>query len=202
MATALAIIAVAISIAALSVSIWTALINRRNAVAAEDSAVSARLAAEAAKESARHSEKSSESAAVVAHAETQRDHRALRPEPPLQESMLRRKHNSRTHVSGRFLVFTPQRTFRVAGDALIGESRRPLSLGPVIEGGREVEVYLDEGARGPQVEAVNLRFWPALAGDPGEEWACQCGRNTDPSGSPHWEWAITIPPQRKPSAVF
>jgi hypothetical protein len=72
MTTALATIAVLLSAAALFVSIWTALIGRRNVIAAEDSAVSARFSAEAAKDSAKHAEKSAESAGVVAQAEVGR----------------------------------------------------------------------------------------------------------------------------------
>jgi hypothetical protein len=115
--------------------------------------------------------------------------------------MIRRKKNPRTSNSNRFLVFTPAHTFRVAGDALTGSSRRPLSVGPVIEAGQEAEIYLDDGSRGVQVEAVNLRFWPPQADDAGEAWECQCGRNADPSGTPHWEWTITIPPTRKVRVV-
>jgi hypothetical protein len=196
MTTALATIAVLLSAAALFVSIWTALIGRRNVVAAEESAVSARFSAEAAKDSAKHAEKSAESAGVVAQAEVGRDHRELRPLPPEKGSAIRRRDNARTGNRNRFLVFRPERTYRVAGDALIGDSRRPLSVGPLIEGGKEVEIFLDEGLGSVQVDAVNIRFWPSIPGDPGEDSHCQCGRNTDPSGQAHWEWTIEIPKAR------
>jgi hypothetical protein len=176
MTTVLSIVAIAVSVAALAVSWWLGL---RSARAAEQSSVDARR---------------------VASAEVNRDHEMYRP---LQSTATFEKvHDQRTGKENLFLVFTPGRTYRIAGDAITDagsgrEARMPLDLGNgLARAGTPVRLFIGEltGGKGiPLPKALRLRFWPPAEGDPGESWSCQCGRPLHPSGALHWEWRIELP---------
>lgn len=175
MSTVLSILAIAVSVAALVVSWWLGL------------------------RSAKAAERSSEDARRVARAEVNRDHEMYRP---LQGTATFEKvHNERTSKENLFLVFTPGRTYRLAGDAIFDagpgrEARMPLDLsGGPARGGTPVRLFVGEltGSDAALPKALRLQFWPPAEGDPGETWSCPCGRPLDPSGELHWEWRIELP---------
>jgi hypothetical protein len=185
----LAIIAVVLSAVAIAVSVWTGMVNRRSAVAAEASATASDRSADAAQESAMHARRSADAAERVAGVEAARDHEMYRPKPPdMSTAVVHDKSGAR---SSRFLTFTVDRTYRVAGDVIRGEGRSRLGPDPFIEAGKEVRVFLDDKAG--RADSVNIRFWPAAADDPGERWSCPCGGPTEQDGPVHWEWNLPVP---------
>jgi hypothetical protein len=195
------VLTVLISLAALVVVAYSALVvARRNANAADTSAIEAGRAADASNRSADaseasagHAASSAQSARQVARIEADRQHETYRPimanGKAFQESR-----NPRTKELDRFFQFSLPRTFRVEGDALIGRSRTPLSISPLVEAG-SVKVFVDTRNH-PTVERLHLRFWPMADGDPGEHWTCPCGRPLDSGGPPHWEWYVEVPERR------
>lgn len=162
---------------------------KRSALAAEASSVSSDRSADAAKASA-------ESAEKVAHAELSRDHEMYRPPMPGRAGFIHVP-NERTHEDNLFYEFTPPRGYRVEGnsvsDAGNNESRSPLSMSPILQGGRPVRVYVGELNGGPLPKALEFRLWPPVLGDPGESWTCRCGKDLDSSGGPHWELSVPVP---------
>jgi hypothetical protein len=197
----MALAALIVSIIALAVAIATAGYNRRNAVAAEDSAVSSARSADAAKESVESARSSAESAAVVARAEIEREHRDLRPvEPDMPKAVVMDRY-SETGRGNRFLEFVLPRTYRLQGEVIIADARHPRDLGVAAEGGVKIRMFLD-GKDGVQAEAVRIRFWPPVDVDPGERWACQCDRPLADQGGPHWEWYFAIPKRRGPAVIY
>lgn len=176
MTNVLSIIALAVSVSALAVSWWLGL------------------------RSARAAEQSAKDASRVARAEVNRDHEMYRP---LQGgATFDRALNERTGKENLFLIFTPDRTYRIGGEALFDaglghEALTPLDVGTgLAKAGAGVRLFVGElsGGRGASLpKALRLRFWPPAEGDPGEPWSCQCGRPLYPSGSMHWEWRIDIP---------
>lgn len=204
MTNTLAIVAIVFSAVAIAVSIWTGLFNKRSAVASESSAVSSDRSADAAKDSADHARRAADAAERVAAVESARDHEMYRPKPPDMATAV--SHDKFSDRGGRFLTFTVDRTYRVAGDIIRGEGRSTLGLSPVIEAGKEVRVFLDDKAG--RADSVNIRFWPAAPGDPGETWSCPCGGPTEQNGPVHWEWNLPVPklptvatPQAEPARV-
>ena len=180
MTTTLSIIALFLSAGALAVS-WV--FGLRSAKASE--------------KSARYAEKSAKSAAEVAHAELTRDHEMFQPRGPANPGFIHVP-NERTNEDDLFFEFTPRHGFRMAGDSVSKagntESRSPLALSPIAEAGKPVRIFVGSlNGRQQLPEQLHLRFWPTVAGDPGDSWTCPCGRNTDPSGTPHWEWNEPVP---------
>lgn len=188
----MALAALIVSILALVVAGVTARYNKQNADAADKSSLAADRSADAAKESAEHAKSSAESAAAVARTEAEREHRDLRPTEPDITASLTTATNPRGGHEDRFLEFVLPRTYRISGDAITGGSRSPLSFSPVAEGGKTIKVQLDKSV-GPRVDAVHIRFWPPVPGDPGERWHCPCDRDATEGGDPHWSWYIEVP---------
>lgn len=197
MTTVLAIIAVVISTTALGVTWWNARSDSRSAVAAEAAAISSDRAADAAKDAA-------ESAARMARAEDERDHEMCRPRDP--DAKFEYGPSGRgDDYKNLFFTFTPPRGYRIAGRTSFGpdKGRGSLSIvpSPVIEAGQPVRMFVDELSQEksePLVKMLELEFWPAIDGDPGEAWTCRCHRNIDPQGGPHWVWNVPVelPPMR------
>ena len=74
-------------------------------------------------------------------------HEAYRPLQPCEPEFVAEPH-PRTGKDSLFFVFTPTRSYRIAGDALHdvrGQgSRSPLSLSPVVEAGMPVRIFVGE----------------------------------------------------------
>lgn len=199
MENVLAVTAIVLSASALGVSLWTGLINRRAAIAAESAGLAADRSADAAKESAEHARRSADAAERVARTEASRDHEMYRPRVPDMTAAVALDRNN-PHGS-RYLAFTVDRTYRVAGDIIRdGGSRTPLDIRPVIAAGEAIRVWIDDKAT--PADSLNIRFWPALADDPGEKWQCPCDGPTTPDGPVHWEWNLEVPKRRGPPVVY
>jgi hypothetical protein len=141
----------------------------------------------------------SRSSAQIAAAALHETYRPAQPrDPDFPEEL-----NQRTGRRIMFFLFTPPRTYRVAGDATHGtegrSSRTPLVLSQVVMAGKPVKVFVGEmtGGKGPALPiSLNIRFWPPAPGDQGEQWICRCGLNNDQAGPPHWEWNVPVPLDR------
>jgi hypothetical protein len=197
------IFTVLLSAAALAVAIAAAAIARRNANAADDSAVSARISAEAAKESAGHAKSSAVSAAVVARTELERNHEMYRPAQPA-EPHFQIEVNERTQHENLVFEFTPARTYRVSGDALNadGNGRTPLSVNLLVRAGEKVRINFDElrpVRQDTTFKALHLRFWPPSEVDDVEQWTCPCNRPVASHEAAHWEWSVPVvqPPRNE-----
>jgi hypothetical protein len=164
MATTLAISAILVSVIGLGVALWTGSFNRRSADAAEGSQHAADRAADAAKDSAR-------SAAQVARAERDRDHEMYRP---YVNGIFTRERSERTGNELIFFAFTPDRSYRMAGHAVDGQSKLPLTVPLLAPAGVPVRFQVDDlggGKVSSSRELICLQFWPPVADlDPVEPW--------------------------------
>jgi hypothetical protein len=183
----------AVAVAALVASTLALWYNHRSAKAAEVSAQVAQDSAAAAKTSADAAER-------VAQAELDRDHEMYRPGDPeprfvWEDSSL---HKDRLNL---FFEYTPVRGYRAAGKPSFGPGKGhgSMSVPQVFPAGETQRIYVDDVAKSKpdlQVKMLELEFWPAQEGDPGELWICRCGRGTHPDGEAHWVWnvPVTAPP--------
>lgn len=185
----IALLALGFSILSALAAGWSALAGHRSAGHAKTSADAAKDAADSSRISARAAEKSADADGKVAQVELDRDHRDLAP--ILADLRFENRTNEATKRTGVFLVFTPERTYRMHGDMLnAGGSRTPLSMfqGTTLEGGVETWAHVGDQS-GALPEAVEMRFYPPGEGDPGEPWTCQCGEPAqaeDHGSRGHW----------------
>jgi len=196
-ANALAIIAIVISIAAAGVSVWTALLNRRSAEAAEDAAESSRLSADAAEESATY-------AGQVAQVELNRDHEMYRLIKPA-DSVWHPVKDTAGQGYNLFLTFTVPRSYRLGGvrhNKDGGTTALDIRSGSFANSGQHVRVFVDdlppERHGQPNVTSLTLWIWPPADADSGESWTCSCGKPVTEGGEPHWVWNLDVPRQGWP----
>jgi hypothetical protein len=178
---------------------WIALAGAAIAVASLIvTIVYGRRSAGAAEASAAEAKNSADSAAQVARAELERDHRANQPTDPAAKFHLEES----TTTPGRvnlFFTFTLRRNYRFDGRTAFGPNGGHGSFNAdpshVLEAGKPVRVYVDDLSATksePQVKMLELEFWPPRSNDPGEEWTCPCHRGVNPDGDPHWVWNVPV----------
>jgi hypothetical protein len=145
--------------------------------------------------SAKAAESSAEDARQVRKAEHEREHRDYAPK--LEGMKFVWETNSRGGAC-QFLTFRLPRTYRVFGDLISDTgSRTPVggAGGNVFEAGVPQHLSIGDDV-GKQPEAVELRFFPPVAGDPGETWSCPCDRDAVPDRhdkAGHWVLREPVP---------
>jgi hypothetical protein len=194
-------LSVILSTLALGIAAGALVVARRNANAADTSAVeagrsadAANRSADAAEDSAHHAESSAASAAVVARIEASREHESCRPQWVGPEFTT--EENARTQVEHLFFEFSLNRTYRMAGYATHQDSkgRTPLPVDLLVLAGVPQKVAVQDlrPARDyPSVTFLHFQFWPPADVDDVEHWRCDCGRPVESGGEPHWE--VTVP---------
>lgn len=150
--------------------------------------------AQAAKDSANEAKK-------VRQAELEREHRDYTP--VLNDLSFPWERNPRDGENIQFLNFTLPKTYRVFGNLIHDTGgRSPLGngLGGALEAGTPQYIYVSGSSN--QSEAVELRFFPPVSGDPGEAWSCPCDRDSTPDGDKTGHWVVRLQvPSRQSSRV-
>ena len=184
-----------ISIVALVVAIWTGKHNRRNADAAESSALAAKDSAGSSARSADAAEQAVTSAHEILDIERRQQHDAYRPPQP-DSPRFDLVRNERSGQLDLFFVFSLPRSYRVLGDKIERNVRTALGVNRIVRGGSIQRVYVETllpGRTEPLAGDLHLRFWPpSPEADAVELWTCPCGLPTHEGEVPHWEWNVTI----------